>query len=96
MFGLGIVYTILLPFVVVYFAIFLVYTFVNYLVCEVYTAVSFFFGGGCSLETKLDKELIKKRDSLIPEISANTEGTYAPKISPVEVPNPVNDEGGIF
>lgn len=67
LFGQGILYTILSPFILAYFAIFLAYTMLNYLVCEVYSVVSFFFGGGCSKKTKLERELEKQEMSVLIE-----------------------------
>jgi len=57
MFGLGILYTILFPFIVVIFAIALVYVFVNYLVNESIHVFGFFFGHTFSEETELEKKL---------------------------------------
>ena len=57
MFGLGLLYTILFPFFVVVFALYLVYTLGNYLVIEVYNCVSFFFGYTFTTETALEKKL---------------------------------------
>ena len=44
MFGLGILYTLLLPFIVAIFGCYLVYVFFNYLVIEAKTLFGFFFG----------------------------------------------------
>ena len=59
MFGLGILYTILSPFVVLGFALFLVYSLFNYLVCEAIGLSGFFFGKKFSAETELDKQCKK-------------------------------------
>ena len=56
MFGMGIVYTILSPVILLFFLIFLVYSFVNYLVCEVINLSGFFLGRKFSEKTKIDKE----------------------------------------
>ncbi len=96
MFGLGIVYTILLPFIVVYFVLFLLYTFFNYLICEVYTGVMFFFGGGCTMETELDKRLMKKKNLALldqAEVEAIEDLLESQKV----ISSSLNDkEGGIF
>ena len=57
MFGLGVLYTILFPFIVIIFAIFLVYAFFNYLVVECISLFGFFFGYTFSIETDLEKKL---------------------------------------
>lgn len=57
MFGLGILYTILFPFIVVFFALALVFVLLNYLVMECVNCVGFFFGHTFTVETDLDKEL---------------------------------------
>lgn len=62
MFGLGIVYTILFPVLVVIFAVYLVYVLCNYLVIEIYNCVSYFFGYTFTTETKLEKELTKIKE----------------------------------
>lgn len=59
MFGLGILYTILFPVIVVFFALVLVFVLVNYLVMECINCVGFFFGNTFTVETDLDKELKK-------------------------------------
>ena len=57
MFGLGILYTILFPFIVVFFAVVLVFVVLNYLVMESINLVGFFLGHTFTVETSLDKEL---------------------------------------
>ena len=57
MFGLGILYTLLFPFIVVFFVLNLVYVFFNYLVLEVVNIVGFFFGYTFTIETELEKRL---------------------------------------
>jgi len=65
MFGLGMLYTLLLPFIVVIFALYLVYVFCNYLVLEVINIFGFFFGYTFSTETELEKKLndVKARNN---------------------------------
>lgn len=60
-FGLGILYTIASPFALAFFSLFLIYTFLNYIVCEVYNASTFFLGKGCSRYTKLEKHYKKMK-----------------------------------
>ena len=54
MFGLGVLYTILLPFIVAFFALSLVFVFSNYLVLEAKTLFGFFFGYTFTTETELE------------------------------------------
>lgn len=63
MFGLGILYTILLPFIIVIFALYIVYVFGNYLVLEAINLFGFFFGYSFSVETELEKKLAGMRVS---------------------------------
>lgn len=62
MFGLGILYTILFPFIVVFFALVLVGVLINYLVLEVINLSGFFFGNTFTVETKLDKKLKQMKE----------------------------------
>lgn len=62
MFGLGILYTILFPFIVVFFALVLVGVLINYLVLEVINLSGFFFGNTFTVETKLDKKLRQMKE----------------------------------
>ena len=62
MFGLGILYTILFPVIVLIFALYLVYIFLNYLVMESISIFGFFFGYTFSEETKLEQELSKMKE----------------------------------
>ena len=57
MFGLGILYTILFPFIVLIFALYLLYVFCNYIVVECITIFGFFFGYTFTTETELEKKL---------------------------------------
>lgn len=57
MFGLGILYTILFPFIVVFFAVVLVYVVINYLVHEVVNFFGFFLGHTFTTDTALDIKL---------------------------------------
>lgn len=63
MFGLGILYTILFPFIVVIFAAFLVYVFCDYLVLEVKTLVGFFFGYTFTTDTQLEIKLKEMKEN---------------------------------
>ena len=63
MFGLGILYTILFPFIVLFFGVYLVYVFVNYLVIESLTLFGFFFGYTFTTETKLERKLREMKES---------------------------------
>lgn len=63
MFGLGILYTILFPFIVVIFAAFLVYVFGDYLFLEIKTLVGFFFGYTFSTDTELEIKLKEMKES---------------------------------
>jgi hypothetical protein len=61
MFGLGILYTVLFPFIVAIFALYIVYVFGNYLVLEAINLFGFFFGYSFSVETELEKKLASMR-----------------------------------
>ena len=61
MFGMGIVYTILSPFILVFFLLFVVYSLFNYLVCEMIYLGGFFLGRKFDDKTELEKNLIKLR-----------------------------------
>ena len=63
MFGLGILYTILFPFIVLIFALYLVCVFVNYLVMESITIFGFFFGYTFTVETELERKLNEMKES---------------------------------
>ena len=63
MFGLGILYTILFPFIVVIFAAFLVYVFCDYLFLEIKTLVGFFFGYTFTTDTELELKLKEMKES---------------------------------
>ena len=58
----GILYTILFPFIVLIFIMYLVYVFFNYLVVESLTLFGFFFGYTFSTETELEKKLKEMKD----------------------------------
>ena len=57
MFGLGILYTLLFPFIAAIFVLFLVYALFNYLVLECINLFGFFLGYTFTVETELDKKL---------------------------------------
>ena len=57
MFGLGILYTLLFPFIIVIFTLYIVYVFGNYLVLEAINFFGFFFGYTFTTETALEKKL---------------------------------------
>lgn len=61
MFGLGILYTLLFPFIIVIFALYIVYVFFNYLVLECVNFFGFFFGYSFTIETELDKKLAEMK-----------------------------------
>lgn len=89
MFGLGILYTILFPFIVLIFAAYLVYVFFNYLVVECLTIFGFFFGYTFTVETELERRLreIKENNEKSKEIEDVTY-EYDPSASEV-----INEEG---
>ena len=90
MFGLGILYTILFPFIVLIFAIYLVYVFVNYLVVESLTLFGFFFGYTFTTETELEKKLRESKENNEREKEEAKEIVYEydPSVSGVK-----NEEG---
>ena len=59
MFGMGIFYTIMAPIILVFFALFLIYSLFNYLVCEVINLSGFFLGRRFTAQTALDKDCAK-------------------------------------
>ena len=59
MFGMGIVYTILSPVILVIFLLFVLYSLFNYLVCEFIYLGGFFLGKKFDDTTELEKKLIK-------------------------------------
>ena len=59
MFGMGIFYTIVSPIVLAFFVLFLIYSFFNYLVCEIINLSGFFLGKKFKAQTQLDKEYLK-------------------------------------
>ena len=71
MFGVGILYTILFPFIVAIFAGYLVYVFGNYLVMESINIFGFFFGYTFSEETELERKLREMKEG--PELEENEE-----------------------
>jgi hypothetical protein len=75
MFGMGIFYTIISPIVLVFFALFLIYSLFNYLVCEAINLSGFFFGKRFTAQTTLDKECnkIKKEKEVSLATTANSE-----------------------
>ena len=76
MFGLGILYTILFPFIVAIFALYLVYVVGNYLVLEAINFCGFFFGYTFTTETELEKQLaeMKEGPKEEKEVTNNFEG----------------------
>jgi len=62
MFGMGILYTILFPFIVAIFAGYLVYVFGNYLVMESINIFGYFFGYTFSDETDLERKLREMKE----------------------------------
>ena len=69
MFGLGILYTLLFPFITAIFALFLVYVLGNYLVLEAINLVGFFFGYTFTTETKLEEKLNEMKETVKEESS---------------------------
>ena len=61
MFGIGVLYTLLSPFIAAVFALFLVYALVNYFVCEIINLSGYFMGKKFTAETKLEKDFEKKK-----------------------------------
>ncbi len=99
MFGLGILYTVLLPFILAYFALFLVYTLLNYIFCDIYTLIFYFFGGGVSRNTKLEKTLQKRKEAMetLENTDENTLDLQEVQIDITPENEPSNiDQGGIF
>ena len=62
MFGMGIIYTVLFPIILILFLLFVVYTVFNYLVCEAIYFGGFFLGRKFDDTTKLEKKLIKLKE----------------------------------
>ena len=81
MFGLGVLYTIAFPVVVVVFAIYLVYAFFNYLVMESITLFGFFFGYTFSTETETERVLREKKEEVEEK---NTKVVYEYNVSDEE------------
>ena len=69
MFGMGILYTILSPIILLVFLLFVIYSFINYLVCEVINLSGFFFGKRFVAETELEKSLIRAKEEVKSEES---------------------------
>ena len=65
MFGLGILYTLLFPFILVFFALSVVYVIINYLVAEIVNFFGFFFGHTFTVETKLEKQLKEMKEEKV-------------------------------
>lgn len=61
MFGLGIMYTVLSPILLIVFILFVVYSFFNYLVCEAINLGGFFLGRKFDEKTALDKQYLKMK-----------------------------------
>lgn len=71
MFGMGILYTILSPAILLFFLLFLAYTACNYLVCEIIYLSGFFMGKRFSELTALDKKLEKMKKEKSMEENTN-------------------------
>lgn len=71
MFGLGMLYTLLFPLIVLFFGLSLVYVFINYLVNESMHIFGFFFGYTFTVETELEKKLkeMKEENKKVQEVS---------------------------
>jgi hypothetical protein len=76
MFGMGILYTILSPVILALFLAFLIYSFVNYLVCEGIYLGGFFLGKKFVAETELDKKFAKIKEEK-KQASAHEENVVA-------------------
>ena len=76
MFGLGILYTLLFPFIVVIFSLYIVYVFGNYLVLEFINFFGFFFGYSFSEETELEKKLLNIKEKPIVEENVVTTDSF--------------------
>ena len=61
MFGLGVLYTVLSPIILLSFVLFLLFALGNYVVFEIINLVGFFAGKRFSEETELDKKLAKMK-----------------------------------
>lgn len=87
MFGLGILYTILFPFIVAIFVLYLVYVIGNYLVLEAINFCGFFFGYTFTTETELEKKLaeMKEMQKESKEVANNAEVFFAQNNVAVEV-----------
>ena len=79
MFGMGIFYTIMSPIILVFFALFLIYSFFNYLVCEVINLSGFFLGRKFTPQTALDKDCAKMLKEK--ELSVESEETEEEYVS---------------
>lgn len=84
MFGLGILYTILFPFIVAIFALYLVYVFFNYLVMELISFFGFFFGYTFTVETELERQLAKMKEASETENVLSQQDTYSYEETGVE------------
>ena len=80
MFGLGILYTILFPLIVVIFAAYLVYVFFNYLVLELVAIFGFFFGYTFTAETELEEKLHELKDEKKKEKDEEIKYEYSPSV----------------
>lgn len=67
MFGMGILYAILSPLIFAFFLLFVVYSFINYLVCEVVNLGGFFLGKRFEARTQLEKDLAKAKEETVQE-----------------------------
>jgi len=91
MFGLGILYTILSPIILLFFLLFVLYTVGNYLICEVIYLCGFFMGKRFSELTALDKKLEKIKKEKMAEVNASNTLQKPNAETVIE-----NSEGGDF
>ena len=84
MFGLGVVYTIIFPFIVIIFLVNLVYSFINYLIMECIAIFGFFFGYTFSTETPLEKKLEEMKNENIKKSEQEIIYEYNEEISTSE------------
>lgn len=73
MFGMGILYTILSPVILAFFLLFVVYSVLNYLVCEVIYLGGFFLGRRFDDKTELEKRYLKLKKEREENIVSHTE-----------------------
>lgn len=91
MFGMGILYTILSPVILLFFLLFVVYSVFNYLVCEAIYLGGFFLGKRFDDKTELEKTYAKMKKEREEVIAQHVEVGVSN-----EVVNEVNSEDGDY